>query len=339
MNKTDILKLIKTVNDRYIADHPESGDCSWEKSCYFLGLAAAYEATKEKRYLDYIFKWAEDNDWNFYFGEPQTVPTYQNADYQFCGEIYTWLLDKLGLDKHGKKYIIEAETTLCDKDVDYWWWVDTIYMALPFYNMMGKRLSDGRFTEKAHSLYTDVRNRRKCYDASEHLWYRDERFLPGGELAPSGEKIFWGRGNGWVIGGLVRTLEYLCENDEYYAEYKEDFVNMAERLLPLISADGFWHVNLLNPEEYDCPESSGTALIAMSFLKGYNLGILDKRFYDAAVRAVSAIVETALTEDGRIGWTQGIAWGPTPVDENTTKDYVAGCFTICCCEMLKHIVK
>ena len=142
-----------------------------------------------------------------------------------------------------------------------------------------------------------------------------------------------------MIGGLVRTLEYLCENDEYYAEYKEDFVNMAERLLPLICADGFWHVNLLNPEEYDCPESSGTALIAMSFLKGYNLGILDKRFYDAAVRAVSAIVETALTEDGRIGWTQGIAWGPTPVDENTTKDYVAGCFTICCCEMLKHIVK
>lgn len=339
MDKTKALQLIKTVNDYYMKRHPETGDCAWERSCYYLGLAAACDITHNQKYFDYILRWAEDNNWNFYFGEPQFDPTYRNADYQFCGEIYTWLINKLGLDITKKQFIAEVETPLRDKAVDYWWWVDTIYMALPFYNMMGKRMNDRRFTEKAHALYCDVRTRRKCYDTSAHLWYRDERFLPGGELAQSGEKIFWARGNGWVLGGLARTLEYLNENDLYYSLYKEDFVDMAHSLLPLICSDGFWHVNLLKPEEYNCPESSGTALIAMSFLKGYNLGLLDKKFFDAAVRAISAITETALTEDGKIGWTQGIAWGPTPVEKSTTKDYVVGCFTICCCELLKSLHK
>lgn len=342
MNKTDILKLIKKVNDRYIADHPESGDCSWEKSCYFLGLAAAYEVTKEKRYLDYIFKWAEDNDWNFYFGEPQTVPTYQNADYQFCGEIYTWLLDKLGLDKHGKKYIMEAETTLCDKDVDYWWWVDTIYMALPLLHIMGVRHGDKRYFEKAHRLFTNTRTERRCYDEEEHLWYRDERFFPDKLLSKNGKKIFWSRGNGWVFAGIARTLEAITEECEYYGEYKKIFCDMAERIAPLIRPDGGFTTGLLDPDEFPLSETSGTALFTLGFLIGVRIGVLDRTYLKTALRGFEWITNNAVLENGRVGFVQGISWSPEKRWENydyetkkqNSMDYAVGVYLM----ILKEII-
>jgi hypothetical protein len=39
------------------------------------------------------------------------------------------------------------------------------------------------------------------FDSQEHLFYRDSRFI--GKTGAHGEKILWGRGNGWVLAGLV----------------------------------------------------------------------------------------------------------------------------------------
>ena len=45
------------------------------------------------------------------------------------------------------------------------------------------------------------------YDQEEHLFFRDSTYFKKTEA--NGKKVFWGRGNGWVMGGLVRMLEYL----------------------------------------------------------------------------------------------------------------------------------
>ena len=49
------------------------------------------------------------------------------------------------------------------------------------------------------------------YDKEEHLYARDATYLSKREA--NGQKIFWSRGEGWVMGGLVRTLEYLPKDD------------------------------------------------------------------------------------------------------------------------------
>jgi len=51
------------------------------------------------------------------------------------------------------------------------------------------------------------------YDPAERLYFRDKTFLDRKEA--NGAKLFWGRGNGWVLAGLARTLavmpkDYRC---------------------------------------------------------------------------------------------------------------------------------
>src|SRR5258708_4843524 len=48
------------------------------------------------------------------------------------------------------------------------------------------------------------------YDTNEHLFFRDSTYFDKREA--NGKKVFWSRGNGWVMGGLVRMLQCLPMN-------------------------------------------------------------------------------------------------------------------------------
>src|SRR5690554_7406192 len=92
------------------------------------------------------------------------------------------------------------------------------------------------------------------YDNDEHLVYRDINYLDKREA--NGEKVFWGRGNGWVIGALVRVINYLPDNYNPKRQYKKVFREMMSRIAVLQGRDGYWHTSLLDPETYPSPETS-----------------------------------------------------------------------------------
>ena len=51
------------------------------------------------------------------------------------------------------------------------------------------------------------------FDKEENLFYRDHRYFDMKES--NGAKVFWGRGNGWVLGGLVEMLRELPAKSKY----------------------------------------------------------------------------------------------------------------------------
>ncbi len=58
--------------------------------------------------------------------------------------------------------------------------------------------------------------------------------------------MFWGRGNGWVLGGLVEILQALPKDESSRTFYQDLFVALATRVASLQSADGYWHASLLD---------------------------------------------------------------------------------------------
>ena len=50
MAKTEkeLCTLMERVNDYWIGQNPETGDCAWERAAYFLGNMAAYEILKSR---------------------------------------------------------------------------------------------------------------------------------------------------------------------------------------------------------------------------------------------------------------------------------------------------
>ena len=112
------------------------------------------------------------------------------------------------------------------------------------------------------------------YDKEEDLYFRDSNYFTRKEA--NGEKVFWGRGNGWVFAGLpiiIRELPSKYEHKDYFVTiYKE----MAAKILSLQSSDGFWHASLLDPASYPNPEMSATAFFVFGMAWGINNGYLDR---------------------------------------------------------------
>lgn len=187
MNMDEIRRQMEKVNDYWISQTPDSGDCAWERAAYFLGNMAAYEVLQKPEYLQRAIDWANDNHWNFYKNEDFSTT---NADNLSCGETYLDLILRYQVPGDMEKMVKTMHFAAEDPANDYWWWVDTMYMALNFYNRMGLYLQDARLTEKAWKLFTNSRRERGCYDEAVHLWFRDENFLPDKARTRSGKKVF-----------------------------------------------------------------------------------------------------------------------------------------------------
>ncbi|MCI9337841.1 MAG: hypothetical protein HFH93_09930 [Lachnospiraceae bacterium] len=328
---SDLKKRMERVNDYWIEQNPEPGDCAWERAAYFLGNTVAIEVLGKPRYLEYAAKWARANDWNFYDNAGHQTT---NADNLICGETYLDLMNEYGIPGKMEHIRTTMEWTARDTHNDYWWWVDTMYMALNFYNRMGLLLNDHRLIDKAYRLYLNAKEERRLYDREERLWFRDENFLPEVARTAGGRKVFWARGNGWVFAGLARTLRTLPAEQKYYNEYKSVFVSMADALEKCQCEDGFWRTSLLEPQEYPMPETSGTVLTVLGMLMGVRLGILPERYMECALRGFDALNREAVEESGRIGWVQVVALKPGPVKKEASNDYAVGTYLLVCRELI-----
>ena len=78
-----------------------------------------------------------------------------------------------------------------------WSWCDALFMAPPVYAAMAKITSNDAYLSYMHMRYKQTFD--SLYDQKERLFYRDSSYFNKKEA--NGEKVFWGRGNGWVVAG------------------------------------------------------------------------------------------------------------------------------------------
>ncbi len=164
------------------------------------------------------------------------------------------------------------------------------------------------------------------YDKQEHLYARDADYLTKTEA--NGKKMFWGRGNGWVMGGLVRTLEYLPKDDPARGKYVTQLKEMAARVASLQGPDGLWRAGLLDQGNYSLPEISGSALITYALAWGVNEGVLDKKTYQPVVAKAWAGMLKHVYADGRLGCIQQTGAEPAPFKPTASYTYGVGGFLL-----------
>jgi len=173
------------------------------------------------------------------------------------------------------------------------------------------------------------------YDKEDSLYYRDSRYFVMKEANDA--KVFWGRGNGWVMAGLpiiIRELPKKYVHRDYFVNiYKE----MAAKILSLQSADGFWHASLLDPDSYPNPEMSATAFFVYSMAWGINNGYLKKELYLPAVVKGWKSMVSSVWPDGKVGFIQPIGADPKSVTREMTEVYGVGGFLMAGTEITRLI--
>jgi len=180
--------------------------------------------------------------------------------------------------------------------------------------------------------YLDYMNREwwttssKLWDPREHLFSRDESYLLRKEA--NGKKLFWARGNGWVMAGLVRVLEYLPEDYPYRAKYVVQYKEMAAKIANLQGSDGLWRPGLLDENAYPLPETSGSAFFTYALAWGVNEGLLDTRLYKQVVEKAWKGLLSHIYADGRLGCVQPIGAAPNSYKPTSSYTYGVGAFLL-----------
>ncbi|WP_206686267.1 glycoside hydrolase family 88 protein [Kribbella qitaiheensis] len=167
-----------------------------------------------------------------------------------------------------------------------------------------------------------------CGSRRAGLWYCDDRFLPGKIVSPNGKPVLWSRGNGWVGAAHVKTLKALPANQQNVAEYSSTLTQLVTVLRPIQRSDGFWTVNLGDPQHLPGPETSGTAFFTYATAYAIKAGLVAATSYQAvAARAWNGMVATAVHPGGFLGYVQKVGDGPEssqPITYDSTADFGVG---------------
>ncbi|MGW5350835.1 glycoside hydrolase family 88 protein [Streptomyces sp. NPDC004031] len=331
--RPDIVAVLRRVADQWIGAHAGGGDNQWANSTLMSGLMALHRLTGDVTYLNYVTNWAQAHGWGLNGGTGT-----RDADNQCAGQAYLDLYDLAPADSkiaaiesclHTMTYVNQV-----GKDDD-WWWDDALHMAMPQFARLGVLRGDGGYFDKLHRLYNHTKSAEGgpgLYDAVTGLWYRDKNFLPGGIVSPSGKPVVWSRGNGWVAGAHTKVLKALPAGQADVPEYRATLTRLITAVASVQRADGFWNVNLADPNHYPGPETSGTAFFLYGTAYAVASGLVDRTAYlPVAARAWNGLVATAVHPDGVLGYVQKVGDRPDssqPVTYDSSADFGVGGFLL-----------
>jgi len=163
-------------------------------------------------------------------------------------------------------------------------WVDSLMMFSVFPARYGRENNDLElldFAARQPRLYASYMQDRESGLWSHSYWVKQRKAFP--------EKIYWGRGNGWVICALPMILEYLPEDHGERENIIRIFQSTSKALLHYQREDGYFDT-VLADEGKTYRESSATALIASGLFEGVRQGWLGEDCAIAAKKAYDALV-------------------------------------------------
>lgn len=311
----------------------------WARGVYYEGLMALHSVFPREEYYDYAYQWADYHKWGMRNGN-----TTRNADDQCCGQVYIELYNICPDPEMIKNIKVNIDMVVNTPQVNDWWWVDAIQMAMPIYAKLGKLTGERKYTDKMWELYSYTRNeyaKNGLFNPKDGLWWRDHDFVPPYK-EPNGEDCYWSRGNGWAYAALVRVLEEIPADEVHRADYVNDFLAMSKAIKKCQRKDGFWNVSLHDETNFGGKETSGTALFVYGMAWGVRNGLLDKKEYlPVLLKAWNAMVQDAVHPDGCLGYVQGTGKEPKdgqPVTYDKIpdfEDYGIGCFLLAGTEVYK----
>jgi len=312
--------------------HPSKWEpLEWHNAAFYSGVMALARVSAAPRFLDQMTKLGEANGWKL-------GPRLYHADDHAVGQTYV----ELFLQLHDPRMIAPMKEAFDrilaqpkDDNLDFdrkknpgaqdrWSWCDALFMAPPAWIRLWAATGKPAYLDYAVAKWWVTSD--YLYDKDEHLYYRDSSYF--GKTEKNGEKVFWGRGNGWVMAGLARMLQFLPADHPARPRFLAQFRDMADKILACQQADGFWRASLLDAETYPMQETSGTGFYCYAFAWGVNEGVLDRARFAPAVRRAWTALVSCVTPDGKLTHVQPVGATPVTFDPQSTEPYGVGAFLL-----------
>jgi hypothetical protein len=116
-------------------------------------------------------------------------------------------------------------------------------------------------------------------------------------LGPHGlGKTYWCRAQGWLIWSFIAVLRGITQDHPERAGFLKDLEAFAEGLVAAVDSDGAIHAFADDPSSLQ--ETTGTAMVALSFHESMRRGWLDRRRYSETTQRMWDFCRRHVTDDG-----------------------------------------
>ncbi len=324
---------------RTFRDHTENSR-GWIQGAFFVGLDRWANYSQNVHYQNAVTAKGTRNNW---------LPGDKtwHADDQVIGYSYAMVAERTNNQALIEPTVTAFQKILADRathNLEYssdpthqgeatcqrrWCWCDALFMAPPVWAAVGKLTGDPAYLNYVDEEYQATID--YLFDKDEHLFYRDGRFFE--RKSKNNKKIFWSRGNGWVFAGLPLLIEQIPANDPRKKKYEQLFITMAASLVKLQQPNGFWPSSLLDKDEFNVPETSGTGFMTFGLAWGINNGLLASAEYMPAVTAGWKGLASAVDATGKLGWVQQVGASPEKILPEDTQLYGVGALLLAATEV------
>ena len=336
IDKADIMNVMTAVADWQIANPSRHNLTDWTTGAYWAGLTEFARIYKTDKYLEELKRLGDKTSWKLgrrkYFADDQAVG-------QMYIDMYLKYKDPQMLKdtKEVFDYVIKNRSYM-PLDLrrpingkDRYWWCDSLFMGPPVLAKLTTATGDMKYIdfmteEWKYSYYY-------LYDQEEHLFFRDCNYFDKRES--NGKKVFWSRGNGWVMGGLVRVLDEMPKDYPDRPFFEKLYKEMSAKVAAILPDDGLWHSSLLDPVSFPSKEASGSGFYTYALAWGINRGYLDKDEYLPIVTKAWQNLVGCVHPSGKLGYVQPIGADPRKVQSHQTEIYGVGAFLLAGSEMIK----
>ena len=323
-----VLTAMERVADWQLANPSKHKETDWTQAAGDAGMMALAGLSGDKKYRDAMVRMGERNGWqpgartshadDHCVGQTYAELYFQARDPRMLAPLKARFEDILTNPHEGT---LEFKTP---GNQDRWSWCDSLFMAPPAWLRLYVATGDTRYLELSVNHWW--RTSDYLYDKKEHLYYRDSTYFDKRES--NGKNVFWGRGNGWVMGGLVRMLQYLPDKHPARARFEQQFKDMAAKILACQQTDGLWRASLLDPASYPLKETSSSGFFTYALAWGANQHLLERTTCEPAVRKAWAALVACVQADGKLTHVQPIGADPKSFADAATEVYGTGAFLL-----------
>lgn len=323
-----VLQILRQAADWQLANPSTDPENGWVYAAFYDGALALAKINGDTKYYDIMMAQGLKNHWQL--GEHD-----YNADDHAVAQMYLELYELKNdpdMVQPTRQRFDEILDYPKDDNLDFsrsdrndrWSWCDSLFMDPPAWARLTKVTGDPKYLDSADRRWWVTS--AYLYDKDEHLYYRDSTFFTQRE--PNGQKVFWSRGNGWVIAGLARLLDYIPANYPDRAKYVKQFRDMAEKIKSLQQADGLWRTGLLDPDSHPQPETSGSGFFTYALAWGVNQGLLDSATYAPVVYKGWNALAQCVQPNGKLIHVQPVGAQPSGFNVNSSTPYGVGAFLL-----------
>ncbi len=335
-----IVQTLQRVADWQLAHPSAHKPDEWTQAALYTGLMALGGISGDQKYLDAMLAMGETNQW-------KPARRMYDADDYCVGQTYVELYLRYGEKRMIAPLRERFDNILAhpsdiqsleyrprERSRERWCWCDALFMGPPTWIRLYQATGDARYLDFAVTNWWVTSD--YLYDQDEHLYFRDSTYFNKREA--NGKKVFWGRGNGWVMAGLVRMLQVLPNNHPARPRFVKQFREMADKLRECQQPDGLWRASLLDPDSYPLKETSSSAFCTYAFAWGFNQGLLDPDKFEGAINKGWQALMECVQSDGKLTHVQPVGADPKKFDENATETYGVGAFLLAGTEFYRMAV-